>query len=71
MYDFLYEDKESIEKEIGYSLLWERLDDKKASRISIKKRVDDVKENENLHYQWLLDQTELFYKVFSKRLINM
>ncbi len=71
IFDFLYNEKESIEDELGYSLLWERLDDKKASRISIKKGVDDVKENENLHFQWLLEQTELFFKVFSKRLINM
>ena len=44
---------------------------KKHLESLLKKSVDDVKENENLHYKWLLDQTELFYKVFSKRLINM
>lgn len=39
-YDYLYRKKEEIEKDFGDKLLWERLDDKKSSRISY--RLDNV-----------------------------
>ena len=40
LYDYLYSNKDDIEKDYGDSLCWERLDDKKMSRISY--RLDDV-----------------------------
>lgn len=40
LYDYLYSNKDDIEKAYGDSLCWERLDDKKMSRISY--RLDDV-----------------------------
>lgn len=40
LYDYLYSYKDDIEKAYGDSLYWERLDDKKMSRISY--RLDDV-----------------------------
>ena len=33
IFDALFHEKETVEKEIGCSLEWERLDDKRASRI--------------------------------------
>lgn len=40
LYDYLYSNKDDIEKDYGDSLCWERLNDKKMSRISY--RLDDV-----------------------------
>jgi len=37
IFDNLFESKLEIETELGLELIWERLDDKKASRISLKK----------------------------------
>jgi hypothetical protein len=35
IFDFLYNEKEKIEANFGTELTWERLDDKRASRIKL------------------------------------
>lgn len=69
LYDYLESQKEVIEKELGYSLNWERLDDKKASRISISKKIDiNKEENWDEAIDWHLEKAVEFYKVFSMRI---
>lgn len=69
LYDYLESQKEVIEKELGYSLNWERLDDKKASRISISKKIDiNKEENWDEAIDWHLKRAVEFYNVFSMRI---
>lgn len=69
LYDYLESQKEVIEKELGYSLNWERLDDKKASRISISKKIDiNKEENWDEAIDWHLEKAVEFYNVFSMRI---
>ena len=69
LYDYLESQKEVIEKELGYSLNWERLDDKKASRISISKKIDiNKEENWDEAIDWHLEKAVEFYNVFSIRI---
>ena len=42
LFDLLREDAERIESTLGEELLWERLDDRKASRISQSRDIDPV-----------------------------
>lgn len=69
LFDFLYEFKDEIENEIGHGLTWERLDDKKASRIDIYKNFD-IKENNdwNEAIKWHLDMACKFQDVFNDKL---
>lgn len=72
LYDYLESQKEVIEKELGYSLNWERLDDKKASRISISKKIDiNKEENWDEAIDWHLKRAVEFYKVFSMRIKDL
>lgn len=70
IYDSLSHEKEEIETELGYNLTWERLDDKKASRI--KYEMVDV--NINNEEDWgkmisfLIENVIKFEIVFSKRI---
>ena len=69
LYDYLESQKEVIEKELGYSLNCERLDDKKASRISISKKIDiNKEENWDEAIDWHLEKAVEFYNVFSMRI---
>ena len=65
LFDFLYEYKEQITKTFGANLNWERLDDKKASRISFRKKVDGYDKSQWDNYiQWHLDHMILLEKSF-------
>ena len=69
LYDYLESQKEEIEKDLGYSLVWERLDDKKASYIAISKKIDiNNEENWDESISWQLEKAVEFFNVFSKRI---
>ena len=61
--------KESIEHEIGCTLDWRELPDKKASRIMLIKPVDfDDKTTWVSQFDWLMETTTKFKKAFKKHL---
>jgi hypothetical protein len=69
-YDFLYSKKEEIEIKLGYTLDWQRLDDKIASRVEIVKKTLDkyftdlpTFENNKEIYDWYYEKTLEFKKV--------
>ena len=68
IFDNLFSNKENIEKEFGASLTWERLDDKRASRVAIYidgSITDDTTDIENIK-KWAIDNLLKFKKVFPK-----
>lgn len=69
LYQSLFAKKESIEHEIGCELDWRELPDKKASRIMLIKPVDfDDKTTWVSQFDWLMETTTKFKKVFKKHL---
>lgn len=64
-FDELYGQKEDIEAMIGSSLEWQRLDDKKASRIKLAKdfNLEDLDQWPG-YFTWLKDKAEKFKRVF-------
>lgn len=69
LYDWLFEQKETIENEFGDALEWERLDDRRASRIAIYREgsIDDVEILQDIQ-TWVIQELLKFRKVFSPRL---
>ena len=70
VFDQFWEDREAIEAELGYSLEWERMDDKNASRIAVYRQGsidDDVSELENIR-QWAVQELLRFKEVFGRRI---
>jgi hypothetical protein len=69
LYDKLSDDKETIEQELNLTLDWQRLDDKKASRIMY--RIPGLNFDDHSNYDQLInemiDKAILFAKVFKKR----
>ena len=69
LYDKLSDDKETIEQELNLPLDWQRLDDKKASRIMY--RIPGLNFDDHSNYDQLInemiDKAILFAKVFKKR----
>lgn len=70
LYSKFYNHKEEIEKELGYNVLWNYKENNKASSIDIKSSFKvDLNSNElESGYQWLLEKTEEFKKIFKKYL---
>lgn len=66
----LFEYKEEIEKQLGYPLEWQRLEDKKASRIAVFKD-GSIENNRQELIEWLYQKACEFYKVFSPRIHNL
>jgi len=69
IFDSLMADKTSIEEEFGEALSWERLDDKRASRVAIY-RDGSINDNENQLEEtqnWLIDNLLKFKRVFTDR----
>ncbi len=66
LYNFLFEQKDEIEKEIGEKAKW--VDSAVSSSIKIKKAVSNVfVQNEAVNYfTWLYEKTILFQKVFGR-----
>jgi len=68
-FDRLYADRESIESEFGDSLEWERLDDKRASRIALYRpgSIEDSSEHLQEIHDWGIQNLLQFKKVFGTR----
>jgi hypothetical protein len=72
IYNLLLQERKVIEAEIGSSLAWEEMPDKKSSYVSLRKQTDPNKEADWPEQQkWLLEQLEKFYRVFGPRIKNM
>lgn len=72
-FDLLQAQKHEIEKELGLPLDWQRLDNKKGSRIVIYKSevdLDDPQQREQAK-QWLYQMANKFHTVFSSRIIAL
>jgi CBS domain-containing protein len=69
-FDALIADKAAIEQEIGFPLQWQRLDDKKATRICVARsaRITDPPEQLEETRRWALDAMLKFADVFPKRI---
>ena len=70
LFDKLDEDKEQIEREYGEPLAWERLDEKRASRIAVYRQgaIDNDTETLADIRNWMIDRLLKMKKVFSKEL---
>ena len=65
LYNKLLDNKETIEKACGFSLDWQELSEKKASRISIKENVDFNNRNEWYNqFDWIIDKLLKMKKTF-------
>lgn len=73
VFDYFYTRKEEIEKELGSSLIWERMDDKVTSRIKIQ--LDNVNAFEPEYWpkinKFLIDATIQLQKVFEKEVTGL
>lgn len=72
LFDWLAEKKEEIQQEIPEKIKWERLDDKKASRIAIY-RHGNIDESEIMLKEiqgWMIERVLLFKEVFGLILKN-
>ena len=63
IFDQLHDKKEEIESGLGYQLDWQRLDDKKASRILF---LEDSPGTEDAEIDWFIKKAEEFGAVFSR-----
>ena len=69
IYHQLFKHKNAIETELGLTLDWRELPDKKASRIIIEKPVNlDNHDEWNQQFDWIVDVCIKFKKVFKKYL---
>ena len=67
IFDNLQEQKEIIHREYGYPLEWERLDDKRASRIAIYRdgSIEDSEEDLSEIKKWHIEHLLKFKKTFT------
>jgi hypothetical protein len=68
-FDALYGDREAIEAGIDQAVVWERLDDKQASRIycGTNGSIDDDRTRLEELQNWAVDLVTTFHKVFKPR----
>ncbi len=61
--------RDLIEKEIGYPLVWHSTEEARMCRIYVRKSIDDLKEDSawNQYHEWLLKHLEDIRKVFGPR----
>ncbi len=69
VFDNLYAQRENIEQEIGLNLTWEKLEEKRASRISIYQDGSIESNEEELIqiHNWMIDKLLKFKKVFKPK----
>ena len=66
-YEKLYDKKNEIEDNLDSKLEWQKLPNKKASRIIIKNDGNIFNEDKwDDYFKWLADKAEIFQKVFSE-----
>lgn len=77
-FDFLYKMKDVIENEIKEQLIWDRLDNARASRIYAKYpdniTIEDIAENEELRgrlLNWSIEIGKKFRVTFTKKIKNL
>jgi hypothetical protein len=71
LYEYLFEQKEEIEKELGEPLEWMELPNKKASRIKASVSGSFSEQSKwQEYFDWMLKKTEKLQEVFPKYLIN-
>jgi hypothetical protein len=70
IYDRFCSEKQAIEEDIGNALNWERLDNKRASRIAITRSgsITDSAERLEEHKLWMLETTLRFVDVLRPRI---
>ncbi len=70
LFDLLHNEQVVIEEEFGNSLEWERLDDKRASRIAIYRKgtIEDSPEEVEEYRKWSISNLLKFKEVFGPRL---
>ena len=73
LFDRLIESKDAIEAELGVGLEWERLNERKASRISIVRQgsIDDDDETLQAIRGWMVANLLKFKQVFGPRLDDL
>jgi hypothetical protein len=69
-FDRLHADRESIERDFGEPLQWERLDGKRACRVACYApgSIEDAAETYEQHQRWAVDRLLKLKKVFGPRL---
>ncbi|MFZ4663142.1 MAG: DUF4268 domain-containing protein [Caldilineaceae bacterium] len=70
LFDWLIEQKEVLENEFGESLSWERMEERRASRITIyhEGSIEDSEEALKEIQKWTVQKLLTFRRVFSQRL---
>ena len=70
LFDLLHNQQVDIEEEIENSLEWERLDDKRASRIAIYRKgtIEDSPDEVEEYRKWSIANLLKFKEVFGPRL---
>ena len=72
-FDWVEDQKESVESELDAPLEWERLDNRRASRISILRlgTIDDNQETLKALNDWMIERLLDFRRVFGPRLAEL
>jgi len=67
LFDWLYSQKDAIERQLGFSLQWDRLDLKRASRICVSRigSVESSAEELEQLRKWQIEKLLLFKRVFA------
>lgn len=70
LFDWLFQDKADIESELGSELEWERLDEKRSSRVALytSGTIESDDETKRQLQNWMLNNLLKFKKIFDKRL---
>ena len=73
LFDRLFERRSDIESEVAEELEWERLDDRRASRIAVVRpgSIDDDEDTLEEIQDWMVDRLLKFKEVFAPRLAEL
>ncbi len=73
MFDQLLDDKDAVESTLGESLEWDRMDDRKASRITVRRPGNIEEDSEVLEeiQDWMVKKLLKFKQVFGPRLKDL